>query len=132
MYRLILELPFQVTLVHRQIFAVQQEAEQFAKQLPQGFRAVPLDALSHECETLTIPVKELKEPMNTREFLRYEEASRQPIVLGDEVYVEARKQRGLVVAISDDDRLTVRLHVDNQDWEEQVTCSGVLRVTGVR
>lgn len=69
--------------------------------------------------------------MNTREFLRYEEASRQPIVLGDEVYVEARKQRGLVVAVHGN-RLTVRLHVDNQDWEEQVACSNVLRVTGVR
>lgn len=131
MYRLILELPFRVALVHRQIFAAQQEAEQFANQLPQGFRAVPLEALSEVCETLTVPVKEQKEPMNTREFLRYEDASCQPIVLGDEVYVERRKQRGLVVAIQGD-RLTVRLHVDNQDLEEQVACSNVLRVTGVR
>ena len=57
MYRLVLKLPFNVTLVHRDRFETTDAAQVVANELPGGFKILPEDEVDLTTAQL-IPVKE--------------------------------------------------------------------------
>lgn len=128
MYRLVLEAPFEITLVHRDVFEREVDAQLQAGRLPVGFKTVPSDKVP--CHAMLVPVRTVREcGMKPEEIRMYAQAGELPIQPGDTVYVPRIKERGSVISL-DGNQVQVRL--DSSDGSQILSLSAgeLMRVSG--
>jgi hypothetical protein len=88
MYRLYMQLPFGVTILHRSEFGSYADADAFRNTLPTGFQITDGN------------IEGIKVPMKTEEIMAYEKLRLDEITYGTMVFVQAANQRGEVIGVN--------------------------------
>jgi hypothetical protein len=103
MYRLVLQAPFGVVIIHRKRFPNQQEALDASETLPFGFEAVPESMAPAANLLVPIRIKQMK----TEDIMRYDSAREDPFQVEEEVYIPAWDTVGSITNV-DGYTLTVK------------------------